>query len=150
MNIDIKTFSQRLSNQVTDRVLDRATKRTVENVRNIAKAWLEETRFLLSTPASNRGFTKNRLNLHNKASYNDSLPMMISGRLRNALRFSIRTYSTKKGRTISIRRWFTPVYSASGKSGQDYSEILDKEHPLLQGFKERLYAMMDTKLRENL
>lgn len=153
MNISIKTFSQRLVSNINtqvEEILKEETNSYKNSVSDITKQWYTDIRNILSTPASNRGFFKQSkfwLGLHDKDSYNNSFPMMVTGHLRNALKYNIRVYKVSNGYTISITHKFNPVIS---KSGINYVDYLNTEHPLLRGYQDRVWDELDIRLREGL
>lgn len=108
-------------------------------------SWVNYVRKQLSTPASKRGRIPNRksLNPHDSLSYNNGIPMMVSGKLRDSIYAKASLSLTSDGARIRITR-------AIG-TNVDYAYILNKggkngSNMVLKNYMERMYEKLDERL----
>lgn len=153
MKININTLSDRIAKSINARslpILKKRANKLIDSIHTEAKNWKMEIRSKLMKPAISRGYSKGKLKPHDSLSINEGFPMMVKGHLAKSLHYRVSQKAYSNHITVSIRRWTTPVLNSSGK---DYGEILNgtggyKGHPVLEGWKDRMYNALDERLRK--
>lgn len=74
--------------------------------------------------------------------------MLVSGALRNSLSYRVTQRSLKDSIKISIFRGYKEDGMRPVGVYNSYGEYLNQKHPLLQGWKERTYEILDRRLRQ--
>jgi len=146
MNIDVQGLANRLTKRYktfSKQIVEQRADILVNKIRSLLDTWYVETMKQLTKSALSRGFTNGRLNPHNSSSINNSLPMKVTGDLSRALYKDVTKTQIGNAIVIKITHGFRPVLNSSGN---DYSNILDKSHPILGGFKERLFSQIDKRV----
>lgn len=144
--IDINTLSQRLSKTIKAKGMsilkDKATK-LIADIHKIAKDWKVEIRAKMKKPASSRNGLR-----HDNYMQNEAFPMKVTGDLQRSLHYRVTQRKTKESIVVSVYRTFKEDGLKAVKNYNSYGEYLNKEHPLLSGWKDRAYAMLDKRLRK--
>ena len=144
--VNLNTLTQRLQKVLKAReagILQEKANELIAKIHKVAKDWKEVVRKKLRTPAISRGGAP-----HRSFSQNEGFPMMVSGDLQRSLHYHVTQRKIEHGITISIRRWYNEIGFSPVKGYDSYGERLNQEHPLLRGWKERTYEMLDERLRQ--
>jgi hypothetical protein len=150
-SINISSLTQRLTKRLESsgqRYLENKVNTLVngaQGITNLANKWVQEFKKILSRPAASRGYYKNRLKPNTSAN-----PMMVTGKLRDALYVRVASKITSGKANVSINYGFLKLPNKKLLGYSDYGEYLNAEHPSIQGFKERAYERLNNAIAAKL